>query len=287
MFTVMGVTGQVGGAVARNLLASGHKVRAVVRDVRKAAEWHERGCELAAADINDAGALTQAFQDTQGAFVMLPSLFDPEPGFPEAGRLIANLHDALQAARPELVVALSTIGAQVETTNLLTQLHNMETVLGTLPIPITFLRPAWFMENASWDVTPARETGIIPSYLQPLDKLFHMIATRDIGQVGAEVLCEPWQGTRVVELEGPGRISPNDIARTFAGLLQRDVRMQAVPRETWEPVFRSQGMKNPLPRMQMLDGFNQGWIEFENGESGSRKTTTGVKEVLQSLVQGS
>jgi NAD(P)H dehydrogenase (quinone) len=29
-------------------------------------------------------------------------------------------------------------------------------------------------------------------------------------------------------------------------------------------------MKNPLPRMQMLDGFNEGWMEFERGEAGSQ-----------------
>ena len=25
-------------------------------------------------------------------------------------------------------------------------------------------------------------------------------------------------------------------------------------------------MKNPKPRMRMLDGFNEGWIEFPGGE---------------------
>jgi hypothetical protein len=29
--------------------------------------------------------------------------------------------------------------------------------------------------------------------------------------------------------------------------------------------------QNPLPRMQMLDGFNEGWIEFESGEAGCAK----------------
>jgi len=30
-------------------------------------------------------------------------------------------------------------------------------------------------------------------------------------------------------------------------------------------------MKNPIPRIRMLDGFNQGWIDFENGDAGSQK----------------
>src|SRR5256884_9573805 len=61
------------------------------------------------------------------------------------------------------------------------------------------------------------------------------------------------------------------LATTFADLLRRPVRMEPVPRETWESLFKSQGMKNPTPRIKMLDGFNEGWIEFESAESGSRK----------------
>ena len=35
----------------------------------------------------------------------------------------------------------------------------------------------------------------------------------------------------------------------------------SVPRQTWEQLFESQGTKHPGPRIQMLDGFNQGWID--------------------------
>jgi hypothetical protein len=43
-------------------------------------------------------------------------------------------------------------------------------------------------------------------------------------------------------------------------------------------------MKNPTPRIRMLDGFNEGWIEFENGEAGSRKGVIALKTVLQTLI---
>ena len=36
MFAITGITGNVGGEVARNLLAAGRPVRAVVRDIAKA-----------------------------------------------------------------------------------------------------------------------------------------------------------------------------------------------------------------------------------------------------------
>jgi NAD(P)H dehydrogenase (quinone) len=140
------------------------------------------------------------------------------------------------------------------------------------------------MENASWDVAPATHSGVVPSFLQPLDKPVPMVATADIGRVAAELLLETWKGGRVVELEGPNRVTPNEIAATFATLLHRPVKMEAVPRATWEPLFKSQGMNNPLPRIQMLDGFNEGWIEFEGGEAGSRKGKVALETVLQALI---
>jgi hypothetical protein len=35
----------------------------------------------------------------------------------------------------------------------------------------------------------------------------------------------------------------------------------------------------------MLDGFNEGWIEFENGAAGSQKGEVALKTVLQTLVE--
>jgi uncharacterized protein YbjT (DUF2867 family) len=256
-----------------------------VRDLGKGAAWADRGCDLARADIGDAAALAAAFRGVEGVFVLVPPNFDPEPGFPEARATAGALRSALEQARPGRVVYLSTIGAQAMQPNLLTQHTIIEGVLGESPIPITFLRPGWFMENSSWDVALAREQGVIPSFLQPLDKPVPMAATADIGRVAAELLQETWKGHRVVELEGPQRVTPNEIAATFADLLGIPVRMEAVPRDTWEALFRSQGVKNPAPRIRMLDGFNEGWIEFESGQAGSRKGNIALKTVLKSLVE--
>jgi len=285
MFAVTGITGQVGGVVARLLLAAGHDVRAVVRDAAKGEVWAKQGCEVALADVNDQQALQHAFEGAEGVFVLLPPTFDPTPGFPEARKTIATLRAALAAAKPSKVVVLSTIGAQATQPNLLNQLQILEQELSTLPMPVAFLRAAWFIENAAWDVAPARDSGIVPSFLQPLDKPVPMVATADIGRVAAELLRESWTGRRIVELEGPQRISPDMIAASFARLLGRDVGMTVVPRDTWEDLFRSQGMKNPTPRMQMIDGFNEEWICFEGAENEVRKGRVPLDTVLQSLIE--
>jgi NAD(P)H dehydrogenase (quinone) len=288
MFAITGITGNVGGEVARNLLAAGRPVRGVMRDLRKGEAWAKRGCDLVGADINEVAALTAAFEGSEGVFVMVPPNFDPSPDFREARTTAVTLSSALDAARPNKVVYLSTIGAQATHLNLLSQHTIIERALQELLLPITFLRPGWFMENSVWDLTPAKN-GVISSFLQPLDKPVPMVATADIGRTAAELLQETSQektsGHRVVELEGPQRVTPNEIASTFAHLLGHPVRVEAVPRETWESLFKSQGMRNPTPRIQMLDGFNEGWIEFESGEAGSRKGNTTLQTVLRTLIE--
>lgn len=282
MYAVTGITGQVGGAVARALLGGGQSVRAVVRSAEKGQNWAKLGCEVALAEVDDTHAMAAAFSGAEGVFIMMPSNFDPSPGFPEARLIIDNIRQALECARPAKVVCLSTIGAHIERPNLLNQLQMLEKGLSSLHMPVTFLRPGWFMENAVWDIAPAIESGVIPCFLQPLDKPVPMIATADAGRVGAELLQEQWVGQRIVELESAQRVTPNQIAAGFARLLGKPVTMSAVPRDSWRDLFTAQGMRNSEPRMQMIDGFNEGWIEFAGT---SRKGQVGLETVLRELVR--
>ena len=284
MYAVTGITGKVGAAVARSLLSADQPVRAVVRDRGKGAAWAKLGCDIAVADYSDATALAKAFEGTEGVFAMLPPVFDPTPGFPEARGFIESMYAALAKAKPKKVVALSTIGADAPQPNLLNALGLMENALKTLPMPIVFLRAAWFMENAAWDIPSARQ-GNIQSYLQPLERPIPMIATDDVGRTAAALLQEHAQGQRVVELEGARRVSPIALADAFSKALAHPVRAQAVPRDQWESIFRDQGMKNPTPRIQMIDGFNAGWIDFPNHGANARKGSIGIDQAIATLIE--
>lgn len=286
MFAVTGITGQVGAVVGAKLLERGLSVRAVMRNAEKAASWRERGAEIAIVEMTDTAALTAAFTGAEAVFLLIPPTFDPAPGFPQVKLIIEALKAALVKAVPKKVVCLSTIGAQAKEENLLTQLGLVEQALSDLPMPIALLRAAWFMENSVWDIASARD-GLMPSFLQPLDKPVPMVSVRDVGAIAAEMLQEDWTGKRVVELEGPYRITPLQMAEVFSTVLGRPVRAEKVERHTWEALFRSQGMQNPGPRMRMLDGFNEGWIEFESGEAGSRKGETTFDTVILGLVERS
>ncbi len=284
MYAITGITGRVGGAAARALLGRGENLRAIVRSNDKGKSWSEKGCDVAVATIDDADALTKAFTGADGVFLMTPSNYDPEPGFPQTRKILSAVSTAIRAARPGRVVFMSTVGAQASQENLLTNATIMEEGLRALPVPTALLRPAWFMENSAWDVEAAR-SGLIPSYLQPLDHPIPMIATADIGGVAADLLQQTWTGTRIVELEAPRRYSANDIGHAFAETIGRPIQVEAVPRDTWETTFRAQGMKHPMPRMRMIDGFNEGWIDFEGGAAEHRTGQTPLEAVLRGLVK--
>jgi uncharacterized protein YbjT (DUF2867 family) len=285
MFSIIGITGRVGGGAAGLLLGMGKQVRAVVRDEARGHVWASKGASVAVADITDGDSLGRAIAGSEAVFVMLPPLFDPSPGFPEAKRQIDSLSAALRQSEAKRIVALSTIGAHVTRPNLLNSLHMMEESFSQLPMPVTFLRPGWFMENHAGDVSSAISEGIIHSYLQPVEHAIPMIATKDIGALAGTLLLESWQGKRIVELEAKTRVSSADIAATLTDILGKPVKAEPVPRARWEEVFRAQGMKNPMPRIQMIEGFNEGWIEFEVGREGSVKGQTSLKAVLEEMVR--
>jgi NAD(P)H dehydrogenase (quinone) len=283
MVAVTGITGKVGRRVARGLLAQGQAVRAVVRSQAKGDEWATLGCEVLVANIDDARAMTEAFRGVDGVFLMTPPNYDPEPGFPDTQRNAAALRAAIEASRPAKIVFLSTVGAQVTEPNLLNNSGITEAMLRTVQVPVAFLRAAWFMENAAWDIESAK-SGVVHTFLQPLDHRIPMVATEDIAQTAVELLGESWNGVRIVELEGPERYSADDVVAALASALGTPVCNKIVPRSTWEELFRLQGMKNPLARIRMVDGFNEGWIDFESGQRGSRKAGTTLQTALQALV---
>jgi NAD(P)H dehydrogenase (quinone) len=287
MYTILGITGNVGGSTAQTLLAAGKPVRGIVRDKARAAYWANRGVELVEADVNDEAALTEAFRGSEGVFVMVPPNFAPAPSFPEAKGIIANIRRALAAAKPRKVVYLSSVGGQQgHGLGLITQSHLLEQAMSTLPGANAFIRAAWFLENYQWDVKPARERGEIDVYLTPLDRKYSMVATRDIGELAAQTLQEEWSGNRFLELEGPEQYSPADAAAAFSKFLGRPVQMNPLPRSEWHRLFVQAGTPEDRTayRMEMLDGFNSGWIDFERAGTEHVRGKVTLEEVIRDLL---
>ena len=264
MFLISGITGHVGGATAENLLAKGHKVRALVRDPGKAANWASQDVELVRGNFDDGAAIASALQGVEGAYIMLPPLMTPQRGFPEAKAVIASYVDALKRVPVPRLVALSSIGAEKpERLGLITSLHLFEEALASFTFPIAFIRAGSFFENNSSLLPVAAQSGHFYTFYQPAERPVPSIATRDIGSLVAQLLTDKsWNGRRVIELGSP--YSPAQIASAMGEVLARPVSAQPVPRERWSATMESFGLPqgSTWAYEEMVDGINSGWINF-------------------------
>src|SRR3979411_140526 len=112
MYANTGITGKVGGVVVRE------------RDTGRCGS--DLGCEVAIAEMEDAEALTRAFTSVTGVFILLPSNFDPEPGFPEGKAVLSAVRQAPNPTRPPRATCPPTTAPQPAQSNLLTQRTLME-----------------------------------------------------------------------------------------------------------------------------------------------------------------
>jgi len=263
MFLVMGITGNVGGATARHLLAQGKAVRALVRDRAKAASWADQGVELVDGDWNDASAIARALQGVDGAFVMLPAVWAPSPDFKEAKGVIANYVEALAKAPPPRVVALSSMGAnRTSGLGMITALALLEQGLRDLASPIAFLRAGGFFENFLYGLHVA-QGGELPVFYNPTSRKSTMVASSDIGAEIATLLSGPaWSGRRIIELGS--MMSADEIAAQLGEVMKRDVKAVAVPRAGWPDVFEQFGIPKGQsgPAETMYEAVNAGGMDL-------------------------
>lgn len=287
LFAMTGITGHVGAAAAQRLLAAGARVRAVVRSNAGATAWRSKGAEAMVALLDDAQALTRAFDGADGVYVMTPTWFESPDMFAENVRAVEALGRALRATRPGRIVLLSSIGAQhAAGSGAILKLHRMEQAFTDLA-GLVSLRAGWFMENYAGLIPHVRATGMLPSMLAPLDRAHPMVATQDIGRLVADLLLDTARGRGIVELEGPRRYSPNDVAEAFATVLRRPVQAQILPPSEWLGAYAQWGLtpRSAEAMREMLAGFNSGHIAFERAQADTVHGPTRIEQVLASLAE--
>lgn len=261
MFYVSGITGKVGGATARQLLAQGKTIRTLARDPQKAAEWTQKGVDVRPGDWNDVSALAAALEGVEGAYLMMPPTMTPSPDFREAKALAAVYRQALAQAPPPCLVGLSSWGSeQTSGLGLITSTYIFEQTLDDLSFPIAFIRAGGFLENNLPSIPAAAATGVFYTFNTPTDRSVLSIATEDIGKQVAHLLTSNWSGKRIIELGTPS--SPDDFARALTEVLGRPVQAQAIPRERWTATITGFGFppQAAAPYEEMMDAVNSGWI---------------------------
>jgi uncharacterized protein YbjT (DUF2867 family) len=228
---VTGATGKQGGAAAHHLLAEGWRLRALVRDPQKPAAraLAEQGVEIVPGDLDDPASLERAVRGVYGVFAAITPVEEGPAGEERQGKALAL---AARVAGVQHYV-YSAVGGAERNTGIphFESKWQIEQQVGSLGLPATILRPAFFMENFAepW-ARPGILGGTLVQSMRP-DKPLQMIAVDDIGAFAALAFGRPndFLG-RALELAGDELTMP-EVAEAFGRAIGRPVRYVAQPLE--------------------------------------------------------
>lgn len=226
VIVVTGATGQQGGAALRHLQGKGWTLRALTRDPAKPAAQRlpAPDTEVVAANPDDRASLDRALAGAYGLFGVLTPREEGPAGEERQGKTLA---DAAQAAGVQHVVYSSVGGADKHTgiPHFDSKWHIEEHARG-LGLPLTVLRPVFFMENFLSYSGPRDGAVALPL---PSDRPLQLIAVDDIGAFAALAFARPatFLG-QALEIAGDER-TPSQVAASWSRISGQPVRFQELP----------------------------------------------------------
>ena len=220
---VTGATGKQGGAVARELVRRGFRVRAITRDTSKPAarELSELGAEVVRGDLDDPESLRHPLESASGVFSVQNFW---ETGYErEVAQGIALAELASEVGVEHFIY--NSVGSAHRETGLshFESKWKIEERIRELDLPYTIFRPVYFMDN--WENPALRSMLVGGTLALPLDpdRELQELATRDIGAFVGMAFAdrEAWLG-RELDLAGD-ELSMSKTAETFGRVIGRPV----------------------------------------------------------------
>lgn len=226
---VSGATGRQGGAVIRNLMNQGWKLRALTRDPKSMASQTliGQGVEVVQGDLEDSLSVERAARGAYGIYSVQDFWSVGTKREIQQGK---NLADAAKKAGTAHFVYSSAGGAERNSgVDHFTSKWEVENYIRKLGLPATILRPVAFMENYYIDQVELRILkGTLADPIRA-DKPYQTIAVDDIGAFAALAFNKP-QEFIGLELEIAGSELTNlEAARVFSRVLGKPVKFQKFP----------------------------------------------------------
>ncbi len=226
--SVVGATGRVGAKLTRNLLRSGHQVRALSRGGPALDALVELGAEpfLGSFDTG-AGDLDQFFQDADAAFLMVKTDWNNIQGHYPA--VAQRFVDALEKSSVKLAVSLTAMGSDVKgKTGHFECFNDLDEKLNELGnIDLVHLRAGWFMDDVSAWTRPVAKYGRIAWFCKP-DLKMPWVATDDIAWLAAKELTNPTGRHRAYLEVGSEDVSMNELAVIIGKEIGRPVEYRYI-----------------------------------------------------------
>ncbi len=227
---VTGATGQQGGAVARELLARGHKVKAMTRkpDSETARAVARLGAEVVQGDLNDPASLERVIPGVWGVFAVQNTWEAGVEVEEVQGKRIAEI------ARKKGVqhFVYTSVGSAHRQTGIphFDNKWRIEETVRSLGFPsYVILRPVFFMDNflSPW-FKPGIDQGKLQMGIQSATVL-QMIAVGDIGQHGLLAFERHDElNRRTIDLAGDAQTMP-ETARILGKAAGKTITFEQVP----------------------------------------------------------
>jgi uncharacterized protein YbjT (DUF2867 family) len=229
-FFVAGATGKQGGALARQLLARGQRVRIYTRKPGgpPARLLQRLGAELHAGGFDDLRPLIRVLSGCDGAFAMASFV---EAGVQAELQHASNLFEAARDAGVPHLVYTSMAGAERATgVPHIDSKGEAERRLARAGVPYTIVAPVFFMEN--WlRVLPAAVARGALGYPLPALRVLQQVAVDDVAAFARTALEHPAEfENRRVEIAGDA-LTMEETAATLARAVGRALEYRAVPLE--------------------------------------------------------
>ena len=268
MITILGATGHVGGKIADILIKKGEKVRLVARTAERLRPFVSKQAQALAGDALDTEFLVKAFKDTDAVYTLIPPNFKAVKFIEYADKIGESIANALEIARVDRVVNLSSGGAELPTgTGPIVGLNHMEERLNRIKgLKVLHLRPAYFMENLLWNIDMIKSKGLCGDTLRG-DVRLPMIATGDIAAYAAERLVKKdFTGSSVRYLLGQRDLSMIEATEIIGRKINKPALAYVmIPYDEAEKWMVSVGLSPDVSRLfiEMSRALSEGRIKVE------------------------
>ena len=233
---IAGATGQVGGLVARKLLAAGIPVRALGRNPEKLASLAAAGAEAVAVDLLDRVAVARACQGVGQVYTSVNNVMGRGASSPNRVDLAA--HDALCTAAQQSgvrrLVYLSGRGFSADSAvDFFRVKHAIEERIRRSELTYVLVRPSAFMETwAGMLVAGIRKNGVAVLFGDGRS-IANFIAVEDVADFSVRILAREEVRNEAIELGGPSNLSFDELVT----LLERRMGVRARRRRIPLPVL--------------------------------------------------
>ena len=229
---VVGATGQLGGVIARKLIASGTKVRALGRN-RDALTNFAAGAEIAPVDFRDLPALTEACRGVDQIVATANSNMGKGATSPTRIDLSGyqNLCAAARNTGVRRLIYVSFKGvSQDAPVDIFRIKWYIEDAIRRSGVPYVMLRPTAFMDIWIDQLLAKgiREKGVATIFGDG-NTIANYIAVDDVAQFAEKILSRPEVVNEAVETGGPSNVSQNDLAALLERRLKSSGKRRHVP----------------------------------------------------------